>query len=407
MLVRLLILVVAVLYDSLALLFLLPFLLLCGLSARARKYAADRSSLFSLLRVLYSDGREVVIFYCSSVGEYEQALPVMRLHETHGYRPLLFFHSRAGLHHCQKVSGHEAYMTPYDLTILWAIIWLRLRPIAFIINRHEFWPGAVSVAAWFRRSYIINYVVKQETPLIEKCVLTVCKCVFTVNEPPALSSRMLQAGDTRTDRLRERYEAHRQAIAGMRYLLHEHMPIGKKMVVVGNAYAEDIAQLRRLDDRIYDTYRFIIVPSRKGIGEVVLPGVLHTKEAVAVDWAAVRVVVSHTVGDLFEVYGCADVAWVGGGFAQGVHNCLEPAFYGIPVICGPLLGEQPETAAMLKDGRLNSFESAAELSLLLSEMVGTGRRQAPVIAQHSPTAYIFEHLYESHYPRKKLIDARA
>ena len=405
--VKILMLLLAMIYDALAVFLLLPFILLSRWQAKAGRYAGDRSSVSMLLRKLVNDGRETVIFYCSSVGEYEQAVPVIAMHEAHGYRAVVFFHSRAGLEHCSRMSDHEAYMTPYDMTMIWTLLLLQMRPVAFIINRHEFWPGAVTAAAWLSKLYVINYVEHEGMSLIDRCVLAMSRKVFCVNIPHRHMTKLFMAGDTRIDRLRQRHDANRQAIAAMRYVLYEHMPLGKRLVVIGNAYAADVAQLAKARPELYDAYRFLIVPARKGIGDVRMQGVLHIDEVSAIDWKEVRVAVLHTMGDLFEVYGCADVAWVGGGFAQGVHNCLEPAFYGIPVICGPLLDEQPEALAFLKDGRLNTFESDAELSLLLSELMAKDTKSRPETTPYSPTAYIFNQLYENHYPRKELVDARA
>jgi len=48
-----------------------------------------------------------------------------------------------------------------------------------------------------------------------------------------------------------------------------------------------------------------------------------------------QVLILDTIGILTKVYSYADIAYVGGGFATGLHNTLEPAVFGIPVIIGP------------------------------------------------------------------------
>ncbi len=63
-----------------------------------------------------------------------------------------------------------------------------------------------------------------------------------------------------------------------------------------------------------------------------------------------RALVVDQLGSLFGLYGGAQAAFVGGAFAQGLHNILEPLSWGIPVAFGPHIGRHWEAADALRDG---------------------------------------------------------
>ncbi|WP_075460291.1 3-deoxy-D-manno-octulosonic acid transferase [Candidatus Kryptonium thompsonii] len=63
-----------------------------------------------------------------------------------------------------------------------------------------------------------------------------------------------------------------------------------------------------------------------------------------------KVIIVDSVGHLMTLYSYADVAYVGGSFKQGIHNVLEPATYGIPVIYGPKINNSPEAQKLAQIG---------------------------------------------------------
>jgi len=80
--------------------------------------------------------------------------------------------------------------------------------------------------------------------------------------------------------------------------------------------------------------------------------------------AQTAVLLGDTMGELLALYGCADIAFVGGSLVErGGHNMLEPAAWGIPVLTGPSDFNFREIAALLQNaGALRKIQNADQLS---------------------------------------------
>jgi 3-deoxy-D-manno-octulosonic-acid transferase len=68
------------------------------------------------------------------------------------------------------------------------------------------------------------------------------------------------------------------------------------------------------------------------------------------DYSNEKVIIIDSIGILLTLYYYADIAYVGGSFRPGVHNVLEPAVYGIPVLFGPKNSNSQEARKMMELG---------------------------------------------------------
>ncbi|MBE0640656.1 MAG: hypothetical protein IH599_01390, partial [Bacteroidales bacterium] len=82
-----------------------------------------------------------------------------------------------------------------------------------------------------------------------------------------------------------------------------------------------------------------------------------------------RVMVIDNIGMLSSIYRYASVAWVGGGFGSGLHNILEPAAHGKPVIFGPDHRKFPEASALIAAGGAFSVKDPAEATKCLLSLL--------------------------------------
>ncbi len=73
------------------------------------------------------------------------------------------------------------------------------------------------------------------------------------------------------------------------------------------------------------------------------------------------------MGLLKYIYRYGDVAYVGGGFGKGIHNTLEPAVYGKPVVFGPNYQKFKEAVEMIKEGGGFSVNQISQLEKLISD----------------------------------------
>src|SRR5690606_37453945 len=76
-----------------------------------------------------------------------------------------------------------------------------------------------------------------------------------------------------------------------------------------------------------------------------------------------------TIGILTQVYAYADIAYVGGAFKTGLHNILEPATYGIPVVIGPKYEKFQEAKDLASLGSCLVVNNIEELSNTFNELI--------------------------------------
>ena len=80
-----------------------------------------------------------------------------------------------------------------------------------------------------------------------------------------------------------------------------------------------------------------------------------------------RVLIIDNIGILSSAYRYAYIASVGGGFGKGIHNILEPACWGIPVLFGPNHDKFREAVELKKDGGAKSFVNYVDFEISINE----------------------------------------
>ena len=112
--------------------------------------------------------------------------------------------------------------------------------------------------------------------------------------------------------------------------------------VAGSSWPEDESILMEYIEGHDGDLRFVIAPHdiksdhiQQLQQKLKLPTKLYSELDQNDDLSRYKVLIIDTIGLLTKIYSYADIAYVGGGFATGLHNTLEPAVFGIPVIIGP------------------------------------------------------------------------
>ena len=135
---------------------------------------------------------------------------------------------------------------------------------------------------------------------------------------------------------------------------------GKKLVVAGSAWEKDEELMEALiAARASDPgVKYLIAPHDIHPERIrrlcaALPGAVLYTQREGADLASARVLVLDTVGILTKVYSYADLTLIGGGFTRsGIHNVLEPAVFGRPVLCGPNYADYIEAVGLKGCGGL-------------------------------------------------------
>jgi 3-deoxy-D-manno-octulosonic-acid transferase len=147
-------------------------------------------------------------------------------------------------------------------------------------------------------------------------------------------------------------------------------------IVIGSSWPKDEALLVKFINESNENTKFIIAPhniKRDQITElqksITKKTVLFTEHENKI-LSNYTVFIIDTIGILPKIYNYADIAYVGGGFGNpGVHNILEPATFGVPIIVGPNYSHFPEATALVHMKGCVSISNYTELSEAFSTLL--------------------------------------
>lgn len=368
--------------------FLLP---VTGLfSAKMKLFVEGRKNVFSVLEEKINKDDQWIWMHVASLGEYEQGLPVMeQLKQQHPeYKIVLTFFSPSGfeVRKNNKIADVTLYL-PLD-TRKNARRFLHLvNPVMAFFIKYEFWPNYLNELGKRKiPTYLVSGIFRPSQLFFKpygnfyRNALKSFSRFFVQNED---SLKLLQSigftnvtvnGDTRFDRVAQIVER----VQPLDFI--EKFREGMFTIVIGSSWPED--------EEIY----LPVLNKSSGIKWIIAPHNIKTAEITALrnkisrktvlfsnreneDVADADVFIIDTIGILTSIYAYADIAYVGGGFKTGLHNILEPATFGIPVIIGPEYGKFQEAKDLVALGSCLVVHNTNELSKVLLQLEDTGYRK--------------------------------
>ena len=319
-------------------------------------------------------------FHCASLGEFEQAKPVLlAMRERHpGVPVVVTFFSPSGYEARKNYPSADLIcylpLDGGDVPRHWVEA---LQPRAVFWVKYEFWLGylkavkkagiplyllaALPKAHYFQGIRAGYY--KQAFGYFDKLFLQYPESFDLL--PTSLKDRGVMTGDPRYDNV----------LAGIKKAL----PIpeltafkeanNRPVLLVGSAWQADMEVLLPAIQNL--KYRLVIFPHEMQAGFLSYlkenaPGRVSLWSE-GVDPKADTLIVDQ-VGFLSSAYAYADVAWVGGGFGTGLHNILEAAAWGKPVLYGPQTAHFPEAARLAGTGGGFSVSDAPAANTALQKL---------------------------------------
>lgn len=346
-----------------------------------------RSQTFNILEKEILKNDKTLWFHCSSLGEYEQGLPVFKAlrQDYPNHKIVLSFFSPSGyeIRKNTDIADIVVYL-PLD-TKQNATQFLNLiHPELTVFVKYDIWPNylnllkerqhkAILISATFRKqqSYFKWYGKQMKT------ALQAFNHIFVQNE----SSKTLinsigfhnitVAGDTRFDRVANQLEQNN--VLDFISEFKNNQPC----VVIGSSWPEDEAQLIQfINNTPHKNVKYIIAPHNIKSGQIAhLVSNLKVKsilfsEKEGKNLSEYSVFIIDTIGLLSKIYSYADIAYVGGAMGNtGLHNVLEPAVFGVPIIIGKHHEKFPEAAQMITNSGLFSISNANELDIILNQLI--------------------------------------
>ena len=348
-------------------------------STKTKAFVAGRKALWTQLKGI-PQNKKVVWMHCASLGEYEQGLPVLTaLKNNHPeYFYLVTFFSPSG-YEVRKNHGIADLVTylPWDTKADVKRFVALVNPVMALLVKYEFWPNLIRELQ--RKEvplYLISGLFRQNQHFFkpwgnsQRKLLREFAHLFVQNEA---SLKLLQSigvqqvsvsGDTRFDRV----GAAKEPLAFMDTFVG-----ARKCIVAGSTWPEDEALLLEAIRQTPKDWCWLIAPHEMHEAKLnhlmaQLPkGSLRYTQNEEATFDGCPVLVLDTVGMLGRSYPYASLAYVGGGMGtSGLHNILEPAAEGVPIVIGENYEKFPEAKDLIALGSVVSVATADACSKQLS-----------------------------------------
>lgn len=360
-------------------------------NTKARKWVQGRQNILERIEAAMTGQDKVIWVHCASLGEFEQGRPVMeRLRQIHtGHRILLTFFSPSGYEARKDYKGADwVFYLPLDGPRTARRFLESVSPVLVIFVKYEFWYYylkkvkyrqipllLVSALFWEKMSFFKWYGGMQRKMLSRFDHLFVQDQVSkTLLDKIGLSAICSISGDTRFDRVIAIAEK-AESIPMIEAFTHNRLTI-----VAGSTWPEDEAVLQAtLAALEEEAVQLIIAPheiTEKHLGNIgkMFPQALFYSQLQAGNFPAASpsrssVLIIDNIGLLSRLYRYAYISYIGGGFGKGIHNTLEAAVYGKPVLFGPIYHKFKEAEDLIRRGAAISIQSAGDAVQCIGQMI--------------------------------------
>lgn len=341
--------------------------ILVGISSRKRLFEELILNLLTIERF-----KKIIWFHSSSLGEFEQAKPIIeKLKKEKDVKIIVSFFSPSGYENSKKYPYADiiTYL-PFDSKWRAKRFIEIISPNLAVFMRYDIWPNHI----WALKKknipcLLVDATMKKNSPRKLPLLSSFHKYLFedftkilTVSEDDAKEFNSFNCngvkikvvGDTRFDRVYSRSLASKNS-----KIINAEILTGKKVLVAGSTWQQDEDVLIPVFKELLKHYKnalLIIAPHE--------PTLLHLEKLeheFAGQISCIRlsdinnyngqlVIIVDSIGVLSILYSYADAAFIGGSFKINVHNVLEAAVYGVPVLFGPKIDNSQEAKNLVEVG---------------------------------------------------------
>ncbi len=320
-------------------------------SPKLKLFVQGRKSTFLKLQRNILEGDKVIWVHTASLGEFEQGLPILeKLKTTYpGHKILVTFFSPSGYEVKKNTNAaHLVTYLPLDTRRNAKKFIQEVQPLLAIFVKYEIWPHYLKalkkaqiptllIAARFTPKQIFFKVyggfMRKALGAFSHIFVQDAKSEKLLK--PIYKNTITLSGDTRFDRVAEILERD-NSLAFM-----EQFKGNSPCFIAGSTWQEDESLIVNYINSNSTELKYVIAPHTIKTSEIAtLKSAIKKKTLLYTEWKnedleSYEVLIIDTIGILTKIYSYANIAYVGGGFATGLHNTLEPAAFGIPVIIGP------------------------------------------------------------------------
>lgn len=355
-------------------------------SPKIKLFVEGRIPVFEILKDKIKPNDKTIWFHAASLGEYEQGLPVIeKIKEkfsTHKIIVTFFSPSGYEVRKNNTVADVTVYL-PLD-TKKNAQQFLKLvHPEMVFFIKYEYWPNYLNELRKLKiPTYLISGILRENQLFFKwyggfyRKALETFTYFFVQNETSKKlllelgKTNVIVSGDTRFDRVASILEKDNS----LDFI--EAFKNNTLTIVIGSSWPKDESLLIDYINQTTEKVKFIIAPhniKKEQIQELknsISKKTVLFSEKEAKDLPNFDVFIIDTIGILTKIYSYANIAYVGGGFGNpGVHNLLEPATFGVPIIIGPNFSHFDEAIKLVDNKGCVSIKDYNGLKLIFSTLI--------------------------------------
>ena len=355
-------------------------------SPKIKLFVDGRKSVFDDLAIKIKPSDKTIWFHAASLGEYEQGLPVIeKIKEKYpNHKIVLTFFSPSGfqVRKNNAVTDCTVYL-PLDTKNNAKMFLQAVHPDMVFFIKYEYWPNYLhQLKLQHIPTYLISGVFRETQVFFcwyggfYRKALKSFDYFFVQNQA---SKEILQSigldnvmvsGDTRFDRVSD------ILLKDNRLDFIEQFKDNYLTVVIGSSWEKDENLIVNYINNCTKKVKFIIAPHNikqeqvdKIKNQLTKKVVLFSKKNDK-DLANYDVFIIDSIGILTKIYSYADIAYVGGGFGNpGVHNILEPATFGVPIVIGPNFSHFAEATDLVNLGGCLSISNQYQLNKTFDNLI--------------------------------------
>ena len=334
------------------------------INPKIKLFVVGRKSVFETLANKIKSNDKTIWFHAASLGEYEQGLPVIEKIKIKypDHKVVLTFFSPSGFEVRKNNNLVDATVyLPLDTKSNAKKFLEIVHPEMVFFIKYEFWPNYLNELKLLNtKTYLISGIFRENQVFFKwyggfyKNALNSFEYFFVQNES---SKKLLQSigfnnvkvsGDTRFDRVASILERDNSLNFIVQF-------INKSItIVIGSSWPTDESLIVNYINQSRNKVKFIIAPHNikqeqiENLKSLISKKTILFSEKENQDLSNFDVFIIDTIGILTKIYSYADIAYVGGGFGKpGVHNILEPATFGLPIVIGPNFSHFAEATALV------------------------------------------------------------
>lgn len=394
-------------------------------SDKMKLFVEGRKHVYKTLQENISPKDRVIWFHAASLGEYEQAVPIItRIKQFYSsHKILVTFFSPSGYevkknNHLVDLVTYLPLDTPKKVRRFLDLV----HPELALFIKYEFWPNFLSelkvraiptllISGAFRNDQLFF---KPYGRWMQK-YLSTFQHFFLQNHPSEILLHSIGykntsvSGDTRFDRVASQLQQNNNLDFVSEFKGH------RPCIVIGSSWPEDESLLYPFINENKTHTRYIIAPHTIKASRITeiqksleVTSVLYSQRK-GKDLSQFKVLIIDTVGLLTKIYSYADIAYVGGAAGNtGLHNILEPATFGVPVVIGSNYERFPEAMALKSRKGLFTVDSKAQLYDTLEKLLNnrafrmqTGKISSEFIQENTGATDMIISYIELNFPEIK------